>query len=169
MSLKLYNLSPGLLLAIVVHAAVAPVVLLTHLPWRRNMAGSSDSGGQIGFLFSTELAAMSLATLPAYYWQKRWNWKNVALAATLLFIAANIASAFATSYVSLLILRFLSAFGGGTLMVLGLASVVLSNQRDRFTDYGLWAAGDRCHRPLGSSGTFQRYGLSVLYVVSLRS
>lgn len=166
MSLKLYNLSPGLLLAIVVHAAVAPVVLLTAPAVAAQYGGQFGFGaGQIGFLFSTELAAMSLATLPAYYWQRRWNWKTVALAATLLFIAANIASAFATSYVSLLILRFLSAFGGGTLMVIGLASVVLSSQRDRV--YGLWVCGQLVIGAIGLwvlPGLFQRYGLSVLYV-----
>ncbi|QCL97687.1 MFS transporter [Agrobacterium tumefaciens] len=166
MSQKLYNLSPGLLLAIVVHAAVAPVVLLTAPAVAAQYGGQFGFGaGQIGFLFSAELAAMSLATLPAYYWQKRWNWKNVALAAGLLFIAANIVSAFAASYTSLLILRFLSAFGGGTLMVIGMASVVLSNQRDRV--YGLWVCGQLVIGAVGLwilPGLFQHYGLSALYI-----
>lgn len=95
--------------------------------------------GQIGFLFSGELAAMSLATLPAYYWQPRFDWRRVAFAAMLLFIAANVASIFAHSFAGLLPLRMLSAFGGGTLMVICLSSAVLSPERDRV--YAYWVCG----------------------------
>lgn len=166
MTKKLYNLSPGLLAALVVHAAIAPIVLLTA-PAVASQYGSQLGleAGQIGFLFSAELAAMSLATIPAYYWQARWSWKAVALSASLLFIAANLASAFASGFAALIVLRFLSALGGGTLMVIGLASVVLSTQRDRV--YGLWVCGQLVLGAIGLwvlPGLFAKFGLAALYV-----
>lgn len=166
MSPKPYGLSPGLLAAIVVHAAVVPIVLLTAPAVAAQYAGQLGLGaGQIGFLFSSELAAMSLATIPGYYWQKRWNWRMVGLCAALLFIAANIASAFVSSFEPLLVLRFMSALGGGTLMVIGLASVVLSNQRDRV--YGLWVCGQLVLGAIGLwilPGLFAKFGLAALYI-----
>lgn len=165
MTRRICGLSPGLLAAIVCHAAVAPVVLLTAPAIAAQYATQLHlSAGQIGFLFSGELAAMSLATLPAYYWQPRFDWRRVALAAVLLFIAANIASIFAGQFATLLPLRMLSALGGGTLMVLCLSGAVLSPQRDRV--YAYWVCGQLVLGAIGLwilPGLFARFGLAALY------
>lgn len=161
-----YGLSPGLLVAIIVHAAIAPALLLTAPAVAAQYGGELGlSASQIGLLFSGELAAMSLATLPGYYWQKRWDWRIVGFTGAGLFIVANIASIFALNFSMLLALRFLSALGGGTLMVIGLASVVLSNQRDRV--YGLWVCGQLVLGAVGLwvlPGLFAGFGLAALFV-----
>jgi MFS transporter, DHA1 family, inner membrane transport protein len=88
----------------------------------------------------------------------------VAIAAALLFIAANIASAFAVAYTPLLALRFASALGGGTLMVICMASAAGSTERDRV--YGLWVCGQLVLGALGLwllPRLFAVYGLSAFY------
>ena len=75
-----------------------------HYRLRRHRAGHSDDRpavaaqlaaqwqlgpAQIGHLFSTELGAMSTATLPAWWWIGRINWRRVATLSALVFIVGN--------------------------------------------------------------------------------
>lgn len=144
----IYGLSPGRLAAIVLGAAVVPAVLLTAPAIAGQLAAQLGLGpAQIGAMFSCELAAMSFATIPAWWWQKRVDWRRVAFAAGLLFIAANVASAFATAYAPLLVLRFISAIGGGTVMIVCMSSAAASPERDRV--YGLWVCGQLVLGALG--------------------
>lgn len=134
------GLAPLRLLAIVLFAAVVPSVLMTAPAVATQYAAQLGLGpARIGQLFSVELAAMSLATLPAYYWQSRWDWRQVARGAALLFIGANLASACTDQYATLMALRALSALAGGSLMVVCIASAAQSPQADRV--YGLWVGG----------------------------
>jgi len=137
-------LSTGLawrqLAAIVVFAAIAPSVMLAAPVIAAQLGGQLGlKPAQIGDLFSVELAAMSLATIPAWWWQSRLNWRMVARVSAVIFILANMASIWAETYRVLFWLRFVSALGGGTLMVLCLSSAVASSNRDR--TYGLWVSG----------------------------
>lgn len=157
------------LCAIVLFAAVVPLVLMAAPAIATQLAHQLGLGAAtIGQLFSIELAAMSLATLPAYLWQARLDWRWVARVAALLFIAVNLASAFITdkAYLPLLMgLRFTSALAGGTLMVLCIASAVASDQRNRV--YGFWLIGQLV---LGAVGLwalpvlFAHVGLAALYL-----
>lgn len=61
---------------------------------------------QIGDLFSAELGAMSLATLPAIWWLKHLDWRRAALCSAVLFIAANLLSMLVHDYWLLLVARF---------------------------------------------------------------
>ncbi len=61
---------------------------------------------------------MSLATLPAWWWMSRLDWRRVALMAGVVFLTANLASAVVTQYDTLLAARFLASLAGGTLMIL---------------------------------------------------
>lgn len=166
MASPIYGLPPGRLVAIVLGAAVVPAVLLTAPAIAGQLTLQLGLGpAQIGTMFSTELAAMSLATLPAWWWQKRFDWCRVALVAALLFIAANVASAFATTYMALLALRFIGALGGGTVMIICTSSVAASPQRDRV--YGLWVCGQLVLGAIGLwllPGFFAQYGLAALYL-----
>lgn len=166
MSRPIYGLSPGRLAAIVLGAAVVPAVLLTAPAIAGQLAAQLGLGpAQIGAMFSCELAAMSFATIPAWWWQKRVDWRRVAFAAGLLFIAANVASAFATAYAPLLVLRFISAIGGGTVMIVCMSSAAASPERDRV--YGLWVCGQLVLGALGLwvlPGLFTVHGLAALYV-----
>ncbi|WP_432767297.1 MFS transporter [Pseudomonas tohonis] len=154
------------LLAIVLFAAIVPCVLMAAPAIATQYALQLGLGpAQIGQLFSAELAAMSLATLPAYLWQPRLDWRRVARTAALLFIVANLASAWTTAFHPLMALRVVSALAGGTLMVLCIASAAQSQDRDRV--YGLWVMGQLV---LGAIGLwllpplFERFGLQALYL-----
>jgi len=160
------GLAPLRLLAIVLFAAVVPCVLMTAPAVATQYATQLGLGpARIGQLFSVELAAMSLATLPAYYWQSRWDWRQVARGAALLFIVANLASSSTDDYATLMALRALSALAGGSLMVVCIASAAQSQQADRV--YGLWVSGQLT---LGAVGLwvlpplFASYGLKALYI-----
>ncbi|MDW3711266.1 MULTISPECIES: MFS transporter [unclassified Pseudomonas] len=154
------------LLAIVLFAAIVPCVLMAAPAIATQYALQLGLGpAQIGQLFSAELAAMSLATLPAYLWQPRLDWRLVARGAALLFIVANLASAWVSAFHPLMVLRVVSALAGGTLMVLCIASAAQSQDRDRV--YGLWVMGQLV---LGAIGLwllpplFARFGLQALYL-----
>jgi MFS transporter, DHA1 family, inner membrane transport protein len=166
MSPTLCGLPRGQVAAIVAIAAVVPAVLLMAPAIAGQLGAQLGLGpSQVGKVFSSELAGMSLATIPAWWWQKRVDWRWVAVAAALLFITANIASALAVAYAPLLVLRFISALGGGTLMVICMASAAGSTERDRL--YGLWVCGQLVMGAIGLWALprlFTVYGLSALYV-----
>jgi MFS family permease len=166
MSPTLCGLPRGQVAAIVAIAGIVPAVLLMAPAIAGQLGAQLGLGpGQIGKVFSSELAGMSLATIPAWWWQKRVDWRLVAVVAALLFIVANIASALAVAHAPLLVLRFISALGGGTLMVICMASAAGSSERDRL--YGLWVCGQLVLGALGLwllPRLFTVFGLSALYV-----
>jgi len=152
--------------AIVIFAAITPTIMLAAPVIGAQFAGQLGlSTSQIGDLFSVELAAMSLATIPAWWWQSRLNWRTVARISAVIFILANIASIWAESFTALFWLRFISALGGGTLMVLCLSSAVASSNRDR--TYGLWVSGQLVLAAIALwilPDLFAQFGLKVLYI-----
>ena len=50
------------------------------------------------------------ATLPAWWWMNRLDWRRVALVACAVFLLANLASAVVTQYASLLAVRFIASW-----------------------------------------------------------
>ncbi|BCQ62574.1 hypothetical protein PBOI14_43240 [Pseudomonas sp. Boi14] len=130
----------GLQAAIVLFAAITPAVLLTAPAIAAQLASQWQlSPSQIGDLFSAELGAMSLATLPAIWWLKHIDWRRAALCSALLFILANLLSMLANDYSLLLIARSCSALAGGSLMIICLASAAASPNPSRA--YGFWVMG----------------------------
>jgi len=153
------------LLAIVVFAAITPCVMLAA-PVIAAQYGMQLglAPAQIGDLFSAEMATMSLATIPAWWWQSRLNWRVMARLAAALFIVTNVASIWADSFGALLALRSLNGLGGGTLMVLCMSSAVASTDRDR--TYGLWVSGQLALAAIALwalPGLFASFGLKALY------
>jgi len=163
-------LSTGLgwsrLAAIVIFAAITPTVMLAAPVIAAQFGAQLGlQSAQIGDLISAELAAMSLATIPAWWWQSRLNWRTVARVSAVVFILANIASIWAETFTALFWLRFASALGGGTLMVLCLSSAVASSNRDR--TYALWVSGQLVFAAVALwilPGLFARFDLKVLYI-----
>lgn len=157
----------GVVAAIVAFAAVAPAILMTAPAVAAQLALQLRlDPAHIGNLFSVELGAMSLASLPAYLWMRRVDWRHAAAFWALVFIGANLASAAAPTYAALLGLRALSALGGGSLMVLCLASAARMANPDRV--YGLWVMGQLVLGAAGLvvlPGLFAHHGLTALYAL----
>ncbi|WP_447800851.1 MFS transporter [Pseudomonas kilonensis] len=157
----------ALLAAIVLFAAITPTILMTAPAIAAQLATQWQlSPSQIGDLFSTELGAMSLATLPALWWLKRSDWRRAALLAGVVFIAANLLSVLAADYSILLALRFCSALAGGSLMIICLSSAASTANPGRV--YGLWVLGQLVVGSIGLSilpRLFEHFGLSACYVI----
>ncbi|WP_024618959.1 MFS transporter [Pseudomonas kilonensis] len=157
----------ALLAAIVLFAAITPTILMTAPAIAAQLATQWQlSPSQIGDLFSTELGAMSLATLPALWWLKRSDWRRAALLAGVVFIAANLLSVLAADYSILLALRFFSALAGGSLMIICLSSAASTANPGRV--YGLWVLGQLVVGAIGLSilpRLFEHFGLSACYVI----
>lgn len=158
-----------LLAAIVLFAAITPAVLMTAPALAAQLASRWQLGPtQIGDLFSAELGAMSLATLPAFWWLGRVDWRRAALLAGLVFIAGNLASAsaWAGDYTTLLALRVVTALAGGSLMILCLSSAATLPNPSRV--YGIWVMGQLVLGAVGLAllpGLFERHGLAGGYLV----
>ncbi|UJB30134.1 MFS transporter [Chromobacterium sp. Beijing] len=156
----------GALIALIAFAAVAPLVLMTAPALAGQLASQFGLGPErIGRLFAVELGAMSLATLPAYFWLPRVDWRRAAACAAWLFIAANLASCFAATYAELLPLRLLSALAGGSLMILCLSTAAASANPERA--YGLWVCGQLALGALGLllfPAWFARHGVAACYL-----
>ncbi|ESL26255.1 hypothetical protein L478_03081 [Klebsiella pneumoniae BIDMC 41] len=132
-----------LLAAIVIFAAIAPGILMTAPAVAAQLASEWQlKPGQIGWLFSAELGAMSLATLPAWWWMSRLDWRRVALTAGVVFLAANLASAVVTQYETLLAARFIASLAGGTLMILCISCAAGTPNPSRV--YAFWCSGNCC-------------------------
>lgn len=159
--------SLALLAAIVLFAAITPTILMTAPAVAAQLASQWQlSPSQIGDLFSTELGAMSLATLPAFWWLKRVDWRRAALLAGALFIVTNLLSIWAQGYGALLALRFCSALAGGSLMIICLSSAASTANPSR--TYGLWVMGQLVVGAIGLSilpRLFEHYGLAACYLL----
>ncbi len=158
---------PRLLTAIIIFAAIAPGILMTAPAVAAQLASQwSLTPAQIGHLFSTELGAISLATLPAWWWISRVNWRRVATLAAGVFIVGNLASAMVSDFHLLLGLRFIASLAGGTLMILCITCAGGTANPSRV--YALWVLGQLV---LGAVGLlvlpllFAHFGLMAVYLI----
>ena len=156
------------LLSLVVFAAITPLLLLVAPAVAAQLGGQLGlSASQIGTYFFVELGAFSCATLPSLLWLGRIDARRVAAIATAVFCLGNLATAvLMPGFVALLVLRGLTALGGGTLMVLCMTSAATSGNRDRV--YGLWVVGQLVAGALGLfvlPHLFGVFGLRALYVI----
>lgn len=109
---------------------------------------------------------MSLATLPAWWWMSRLDWRRVALTAGVVFLAANLASAVVTQYETLLAARFIASLAGGTLMILCISCAAGTPNPSRV--YAFWVLGQLLLGMLGLlalPGLFATFGLKVVYLI----
>ncbi|MEB2647832.1 MFS transporter [Pseudomonas canadensis] len=155
-----------LMAAIVVFAAITPSLLLTAPAVAAQLASQWGlNPAQIGNLFMVELGAMSIATLPAFWWLKRVNLSKAAFISGLIFIIGNLLSAIVADYNTLMALRLFTALGAGSLMIICMSSAARLPNASRA--YGLWVLGQLT---LGAIGLqvlprlFQHYGLAACYI-----
>ncbi|HEI8866697.1 TPA: MFS transporter [Serratia odorifera] len=158
---------PRLLTAIIVCAAIAPGILMTAPAVAAQLASEWRlSPTQIGRLFSTELGAMSLATLPAWWWIGRMDWRKVAGLAATVFLFANLASALTGDFSTLLPLRFIASLAGGTLMILCITCAAGTANPSRV--YAGWVLGQLLLGMIGLlvlPSLFSHFGLMVVYLI----
>ncbi|MFL1453967.1 MFS transporter [Marinobacter sp. GN3S48] len=154
-------------LALVLISAVAPAVLTMAPVVAGQLAAELQMGPAfIGTLFTFELGAMSLASLPACYWLSRFNWRIAGTIAAVLFILANLGSVVASSASELIPLRIVSGLGGGSVMILCMGAASTLPQPDRI--YGLWVMGQLALGALGLAllpNLFAHFGLSAFFAL----
>lgn len=101
------------------YSAVLYTVLLIAPVIAGKLAGELGlAPTQVGLVFSLELGAFSLATVPAYLWLRRANLKYVTIGCTLAVAAGNVASGLVDTYPALLVARFLTALAAGSITVI---------------------------------------------------
>ncbi|MFJ5699009.1 MFS transporter [Arthrobacter sp. NPDC093139] len=73
---------------------------------------------QVGTLFSLELGAFSLATVPAYLWLRRMNLRTASYIFTAIVIAGNVVSGFVDDFGLLMISRVVTSVAAGSITVI---------------------------------------------------
>lgn len=73
---------------------------------------------QVGTLFSLELGAFSLATVPAYLWLRRMNLRTASYLFTAIVIAGNIVSGFMDDFGLLVAARLVTSLAAGSITVI---------------------------------------------------
>lgn len=105
------------------YIAVFSAVLYTVLLIAPVIAGKLTtqfhlSPSQLGLLFSAELGAFSLATVPAYLWLTRLNLRTASYLFTGIVIAGNVVSGFVDSYALLVAARVITSLAAGSITVI---------------------------------------------------
>lgn len=154
-----------LVLAIMVFSGIAPAVQIMAPGVALQLAREFDlSATRIGWLFAAELGAMTFATIPAFLWLKRVNWRSAALVAGIAFALLNIGSALLHDFAALIVARTLSGLAGGSIMVITLAAGAQTRNQGR--TYGLWLTAQFV---VGAAGLallpflFGRFGIAACY------
>ncbi|WP_246858698.1 MFS transporter [Citricoccus sp. SGAir0253] len=120
---------------------------------------------QTGDLFALELGATSLASLPALYWIKNVNLRTASLALGVVYVAGNVVSMFLTTFESLILVRGLTSFAGGSLMVLTMTLAARARNRDRM--FGWWTVGQIAVGAIALAvlpPMFSAFGIGIFYL-----
>lgn len=159
--------SKGRTALIVAFSALAALLLLaapavaTQLQLQLGLSPS-----QTGDLFAVELGAMSLASLPALFWIKKTSLRRAALALGIVFVFGNLISMFLlTTFETLLVVRGVTAFAGGSLMVLSMSLAALARNRNRM--FGWWTVGQISLGAIALGALpslFSAFGVGALYL-----
>lgn len=152
---------------IVILSAIAPMALLVAPALTVQLIAQYGlKPAQAGSYFVFELGGLSLASLPALWWMRRWRPRQIATVAAILFIIGNIASVAADSLAMLCVIRLVTAMAGGALIILCLSAAAASVNSDRV--FGYWVSGQLV---LGAVGLailprlFQSFGLDAFYIL----
>ncbi|MEJ2171748.1 MAG: MFS transporter [Woeseiaceae bacterium] len=82
------------------------------------------SSEQLGFVAGSEISGSVIASIAAFFWVKRWNWRVVAAFALAFTFLGNLASAWVTDFHLMAATRFLTGvLGLGTAYALAVAAV----------------------------------------------
>lgn len=158
--------SVGALAAVMMVAAVLPSLLYmapTIVGELVEQRGFTPQ--QAGWIMVAESAGMALAAVPATWWMPRISWR-VALRVSLLLIAlANVASALAPNFSTLIVARSFASLGQGSATVLCLAVIGMTQKTER--NYGFWTASQLLFAAAGLLAApyfLPKFGLSGFFL-----
>lgn len=156
------------LVALVAFAAITPMALLVAPALAAQLATEIGIGpSQIGTYFFVENGAFSAASLLSLFWLGRLNVRVVGLIALAVFILGNLVTPIVLpGYKGLLLMRAVTGFGGGTLMVLSMISAQDAENPERV--FGYWVVGQLVAGAIGLAllpHLFATYGLSSFYIL----
>jgi predicted MFS family arabinose efflux permease len=119
-----------------------------------------------GLLATMELGALALASISGVYWQRLWNWRWLAIAATLLIVVANLAATQVSGFTGLCCARLVAGAGSGILVALYFAFLPSTRSPDRIGSIATFAqVVTQVGGYYASSWLLQRWGLNGLYVL----
>jgi predicted MFS family arabinose efflux permease len=125
---------------IILISSIAPIVLLAAPALVGIFISTLGLTPQhSGYLISSEMAGMGLATLPALFWVKAISWQRVASVALIVAAVGQLVTVTVDSFGWLLAVRFITGLATGTLMSVCLVSINLTVNPDRV--FGLWVVG----------------------------
>ena len=124
------------------------------------------SEAKSGLLATIELGALALASISGVYWQRRWNWRWLAIAATLVIVAANLAATQVSGFAGLCCARLVAGAGSGILVALYFAFLPSTRSPDRIGSIATFAqVVTQVGGYYASSWLLQQWGLNGLYVL----
>ena len=124
------------------------------------------SEAKAGLLATIELGSLALASISGLYWQRRWNWRWLAIAATIVIVVANLAATQASGFGGLSCARLVAGAGSGILVALYFAYLPGTRNPDRIGSIATFAqVVTQVGGYYASSWLLQHWGLSGLYVL----
>ena len=147
-------------------ALMASVLLLAPAVAGQLVQKLGFSPQQVGWTISAELAGLSLASLPAFYWLKRVSWRKVLFISLLAVAIGNLISTQLEGFVALASVRFLTALFAGNVMVITMQTAASMTYPAR--SYSIWVIGQLVLGAIGLAVLpllFTQYGLPALYLL----
>jgi len=152
---------------IVIFSAIVPLALLVApVLTGQLIAERGLTPADVGDYFLFELGGISLASLPALWWMRRFTSRQIAPVAAVVFIAGNLLSIVVPGLPLLYAARLVTAVAGGALMLLCLNAAGAAANRDRI--FGWWISGQLVLGALGLSllpRLFANFGLDAFYLL----
>jgi predicted MFS family arabinose efflux permease len=124
------------------------------------------SEAKSGLLATIELGALAVASTSGLYWQSRWNWRWLAIAATLVIVVANLAATQVSGFAGLSCARLAAGAGSGILVALYFAFLPGTRSPDRIGSIATFAqVVTQVGGYYASSWLLPQWGLNGLYVL----
>jgi MFS transporter, DHA1 family, inner membrane transport protein len=119
---------------------------------------------RLGLVAAVELATLAAGSLSGLYWQRRWNWRSVTVAALLLAVLANVTCVASVNFATVCAARGAAGLAGGLLCAVYSAFLANTKSPSRmialttFVQIGVEAA-----LILSSSSVFDGFGSAGLF------